>query len=54
MGRALAALIALSTLLALVATLIHSDVLGWASVAVFVLALAAYVRWRLARRRPMW
>jgi hypothetical protein len=53
-GWLLAALIAVSTALALVATLVHSDVLGWASVAAFGLTLVAYIRWRIARRRPMW
>jgi hypothetical protein len=54
MGRILAALITVSIVLALIATLTHSNVLGWSSVVAFVLALLAYVRWRLARRRPMW
>ena len=53
-GRLLATLIAVTTALALVSTLIHSDVLGWASVAAFALTLVAYVRWRIARRPPMW
>jgi hypothetical protein len=54
MGRILAALLALTIALALVATLIHSDVLGWTSFVLFVLAVVAYVRWRMVRRRPMW
>jgi hypothetical protein len=49
--RWLVALIVLAAVLALVGTLVHSRVAGWAGLAALLAAFVAYVAWRRGVRQ---